>query len=371
MEQCGVLKRDEQTAVQLRSLYQTYGYLRYKMSKFEAYDFYARNKDFLISDHVITFTDTDGKLMALKPDVTLSIIKNSREYSGYVQKVYYQENVYRVSKGSGTFREIMQTGLECLGDVGLYDVCETVLLAVLSLRTIAPRWSLDLSHMGILSGVMERGSIPAEVQRSLLRCMRQKNSHEITAICREAGVAAETAATLEALCRIHAPLEEGIARLTQLCPEEETALGELRVVGDAMKQAGCGGVFLDFSIVSDMAYYSGITFQGFVEGLPGSVLSGGVYDNLMRRMGKQGGGIGFAVYLDQLERYGQTEKPYDVDTLLLYDADAAPGDVAGAVRLLTAAGGSVLAERTVPENLRYRQLLKLNGKGVERIAGND
>ena len=91
----------------------------------------------------------------------------------------------------------------------------------------------------------------------------------------------------------------------------------------------------------------------------------------MRKMGKQGGGIGFAVYLDQLERYGQTEKPYDVDTLLLYDADAAPGDVAGAVRLLTAAGGSVLAERTVPENLRYRQLLKLNGKGVERIAGND
>lgn len=46
MEQSGVLKRDEQTAVQLRSLYQTYGYLRYKMSKFEEYDFYARNKDF-------------------------------------------------------------------------------------------------------------------------------------------------------------------------------------------------------------------------------------------------------------------------------------------------------------------------------------
>ena len=46
MEQSGVLKRDEQTAVQLRSLYQTYGYLRYKMSKFEEYDYYARNKDF-------------------------------------------------------------------------------------------------------------------------------------------------------------------------------------------------------------------------------------------------------------------------------------------------------------------------------------
>ena len=38
------------------------------MSKFEEYDFYAVNKDFLVSDSVITFTDTNGKLMALKPD---------------------------------------------------------------------------------------------------------------------------------------------------------------------------------------------------------------------------------------------------------------------------------------------------------------
>ena len=62
----------------LRSLYRSYGYTQYKMSKFEEYDLYAKNKDFLISDGVITFTDTNGKLMALKPDVTLSIIKNKR-----------------------------------------------------------------------------------------------------------------------------------------------------------------------------------------------------------------------------------------------------------------------------------------------------
>ena len=42
----------------LRALYDTYGYTRYKMSKFEEYDLYSRNKDFLISDGVITFTDT-------------------------------------------------------------------------------------------------------------------------------------------------------------------------------------------------------------------------------------------------------------------------------------------------------------------------
>ena len=73
------LKREERVLFQLRSLYQSYGYRPYKMSKFEEYDLYVRNKDFLVSDGIITFTDTDGRLMALKPDVTLSIIKNTRD----------------------------------------------------------------------------------------------------------------------------------------------------------------------------------------------------------------------------------------------------------------------------------------------------
>ena len=67
-----VLKSDEKVSLTLRSLYAKNGYTRFKMSKFEEYDLYSRNKDFLVSDGVITFTDTNGKLLALKPDVTNS-----------------------------------------------------------------------------------------------------------------------------------------------------------------------------------------------------------------------------------------------------------------------------------------------------------
>ena len=64
-----VLSPIEKAVFCLRSLYRTYGYSQYKMSKFEEYDLYARNKSFLISDNIITFTGNGGKLMALKPDV--------------------------------------------------------------------------------------------------------------------------------------------------------------------------------------------------------------------------------------------------------------------------------------------------------------
>ena len=72
----------EQAIFRLRDLYGRFGYQRYKMSRFEEYDLYVRNKDFLVSDEVITFTDRSGRLLAMKPDVTLSIIKNAPDAPG-------------------------------------------------------------------------------------------------------------------------------------------------------------------------------------------------------------------------------------------------------------------------------------------------
>ena len=107
-----VLKKEEEAIFALRSLYKRYGYVPFKMSKFEEYDLYVGNKDFLVSDRVITFNDTDGRLLALKPDVTLSIIKHTADEQGIKHKVFYNENVYRVSGTTGQFKEIMQMGLE-------------------------------------------------------------------------------------------------------------------------------------------------------------------------------------------------------------------------------------------------------------------
>ena len=103
-----IFQKGEKLSFALRELYAGAGFEPYRMSKFEEYDLYARNKDFLVSDNVITFTDTSGTLMALKPDVTLSIIKNSTDEPNICRRVYYNENVYRVSAGSGAFSEIMQ-----------------------------------------------------------------------------------------------------------------------------------------------------------------------------------------------------------------------------------------------------------------------
>ena len=57
--------RNDTVLYNLRSLYEQYGYKRFKMSKFEEYDLYLEYKNFLQTENIITFTDLNGKLYAV------------------------------------------------------------------------------------------------------------------------------------------------------------------------------------------------------------------------------------------------------------------------------------------------------------------
>ena len=72
------LQPKERASFALRSLYETAGCRKYHMGRFEEYSLYQENRSFLSSEQVITFTDLDGRLLELKPDVTLSIAKTAQ-----------------------------------------------------------------------------------------------------------------------------------------------------------------------------------------------------------------------------------------------------------------------------------------------------
>ena len=153
------LRPEEAAALEIRGLYETFGYTKFKMNRFEEYSLYASNKDFLAGDKVLTFTDLDGRLMAMKPDVTLSIIKNiEAEPKDVRQKLYYVENVYREDKGSNNFKEISQMGLEYIGNVDLEGITEVVALASETLCIINRRYVLGLSHMGFVEELLNKAT---------------------------------------------------------------------------------------------------------------------------------------------------------------------------------------------------------------------
>lgn len=366
------LKYDEQAVFLLRSLYSKYGYKQYKMRKFEEYDLYVRNKDFLISDSVITFTDTNGKLMALKPDVTLSIVKNTKDSDGSVQKVYYDENVYRVSKGTHSYKEIKQAGLECIGDVDTYCVCEVLSLAVKSLMTISENCVVDVSDLAILFALYDYIGLSYETRTRMTSLISDKNTHEMKRLCEDMSVSAESTALLEELISYNGTPDEILPRLKAMAERigAQAEFSEFESVVSSLDEELQSKLRIDFSVVSDINYYNGIVFKGFIDKIPDSVLSGGRYDSLMQSMSRKSKAIGFAVYIDMLERFNIKEREFDYAAVLLYSENDSISTVKNAAQRLINEYGCVFTAKKLPEKATYGKLFELQNGEVILIENN-
>lgn len=366
------LKYDEQAVFLLRSLYSKYGYKQYKMRKFEEYDLYVRNKDFLISDSVITFTDTNGKLMALKPDVTLSIVKNTKDSDGSVQKVYYDENVYRVSKGTHSYKEIKQAGLECIGDVDTYCVCEVLSLAVKSLMTISESCVVDVSDLAILFALYNYIGLSYEARKRMTSLISDKNTHEMKRLCEDMSVSAESTALLEELISYNGTPDEILPRIKAMAERigAQAEFSEFESVVSSLDKELQSKLRIDFSVVSDINYYNGIVFKGFIDKIPDSVLSGGRYDSLMQSMSRKSKAIGFAVYIDMLERFNIKEREFDYAAVLLYSENDSISTVKNAAQRLINEYGCVFTAKKLPEKATYGKLFELQNGEVILIENN-
>ena len=352
-----ILKNEEAVSLKLRSIYSGFGYNRFKMSKFEEYDLYVRNKDFLISDGIITFTDTNGKLLALKPDVTLSIIKNSTDDGG-TKKLYYDENVYRISGDSKSFKEITQTGLECIGKVTLYDECEVLYLALESLATIDKNFILDLSHAGLVAVLLDSMNLENGVRRKIVEALQAKSADALTSLYEAGEIDRRSLDISNKLLANYKSSKALKSAFKGLGADDE--LESFVSILAAAEQFDFGGKLnVDFSIVDDRSYYSGVVFKGYIKGVPSEVLSGGRYDKIMKKMGKSSGAIGFAVYLDLLERHGAEKNDFDYDYIITGANELDAASVIAKVKELGLGGKKVAVMSEIPNDVTYREVIDL------------
>lgn len=312
-----ILRPQERLSLQLRLLYERSGFGQYRMGRFEEYGLYQQNRRFLTSDQVITFTDLDGRLLALKPDVTLSIAKNAQFEEGGCGRFYYAENVYRPSQESHTFQEISQMGLECIGTVDDAAAAQTASLAWQSLALAGRDFVLEASHMGFVTGLLDAVGAPEAVRPRLLSCVRDRNLHELKAAAEEAGLSRQGT---DALCRLDSLAGDWETVLAQAEPialnaAMGAALEELRTLCGALAAQG-QSLRLDLSLVNDMEYYNGLVLQGYVAGLPRAVLKGGRYDPLAEQFRPGAKAIGFALYMGELDRLGGEPPASERGTML-------------------------------------------------------
>lgn len=351
----------------LNALYDTYGYRKFKLTKFEPYDLYADNRDFLNSSQLITFTDLDGSLLALKPDVTLSIVKSN---TGGEEKVYYNETVYRPKDNH--YREILQSGIECIGRIDAYCEAEVIALAVKSLRLVSDRISVRLSDAAFLAKTFDAMDLSQSTREEILKLFNKKNVAGLSNLTAEGRLTKASEQTLRKLMDLYLPFTEGIevlrsCAISNASAQEIEHLAGLRGILEAFQVLD--SVYLDFSLVNSMDYYNGILFQGAVQGIPFTILSGGRYDRLPEKMGKAVGAIGFAMNLDIVTNYLLPPRSHDVDALILYDPEKdTPEETAAVIEAFTKAGQCVRSIR-IDEEDRMEHKIRAAKRLTVREAG--
>ncbi|MBV7389185.1 MULTISPECIES: ATP phosphoribosyltransferase [Enterococcus] len=297
-----ILLPKEKIELQLRKLYREHGFRPYHLNNFEEYQLYQRNLNFLRNTGVITFTGNDGRTMALKPDVTLSIVKNLP--NNQPQRVYYVEDVYRHDSQAGEYQKINQIGIELIDKIQPKDEVEVLKLAWQSLSLVG-EGTLDVSHIGILAGICQK--FPESEHEKVVVAMRMKSSHAMTELAEKNGLTKEESENLGKLVRVAGHFEKKICRAEELLanfPESLASLKELKNLFDTLSQmddlSSNIRMRLDFSVVNDADYYSGLLFQGFIKEAKETILYGGRYDRLLEKEHKNQGAVGYGMNLNHV-----------------------------------------------------------------------
>ncbi len=360
-----VLRQDEEYVLELRRLYESFGYKKFKMSKFEKYDLYLENKSFLRNANIVTVTDPAGRLLALKPDITLSIVKNIKS-DKLPEKLYYSENIYISDSEAGEIKETTQVGLEYIGELDIRALGELLLLAAESLNCISENFRIAVSHMGFVSEILDSANVSESSKKRIYKLISEKNLHGLKDLCATLNIPDETCTRLCGLISVCGKLSDALDSAKALvCGDASNAgLAELSAISEILDKFDLSDKFiLDFSVMNDVSYYNGLVFQGFIGGVPRHVLSGGRYDNLVQRFGCNASAAGFAVYIDLLDRFLYCESEFDYDALLLYSSECDSASVLKWQMTYSYNGKTCLAVTEEPGGLRYRHKFEMSLDG--------
>ena len=316
------MSKKDLVLLNIRKMYDSYGYKKISLPSFEEYDLYNENKDF-IDRNVLTVMSPNGKLLALRPDITLSVAKKvSKDQSLKYSKIYYQENTYNLTKYVG-YEEDEQLGIELIGKESTFLDFEIINLAVKSLDIINKKSMIVLSHAGFISSIFENFDLEYEIKEQILDCINRKNSHDIQKILkRNEHISENVKKLIYKIPELSGNLENIEKELLKYEINDNTKkiLSELKQLNSLlMKFYKKSKIIFDFSVVKNLNYYNGIILQGYIEDFPNVILTGGRYDKLFEKFGVDTGAVGFAILTDGLKGYYKDTDKKDFEILIAYD----------------------------------------------------
>lgn len=301
----------------LINIYERFGFKKIKLSKFEDYNLYNNNKDFLQTEHILTFMNLNGNLKSLRPDVTLSIVKKVlKDNEKETQKIYYIEDIYKIV--SNEYEEIPQVGVEIIGKLNNYSNLEIISMAIESLKSINEDYILEISNIDFISAIFDEINLEENLKIEILNNIYLKNKHDLEKLLNK-NVDCKYKKYILSFIELSGNYKDILKKLKSLIINKkmQKSYEELKSLSAVFEMHNnFDKILLDFSIESQLGYYNGIIFKGYIKESNDIILSGGRYDKLLNKFNSNKNAIGFAIYMDKL--YEKNKTSDFIDILILY-----------------------------------------------------
>ena len=301
----------------LINIYERFGFKKIKLSKFEDYNLYNNNKDFLQTEHILTFMNLNGNLKSLRPDVTLSIVKKVlKDNDKETQKIYYIEDIYKIV--SNEYEEIPQVGVEIIGKLNNYSNLEIISMAIESLKSINKNYILEISNIDFISAIFDEINLEENLKIEIINNIYLKNKHDLEKLLNK-NVDCKYKKYILSFIELSGNYKDILKKLKSLIINKkmQKSYEELKSLSFVFElYNNFDKILLDFSIESQLGYYNGIIFKGYIKESNDIILSGGRYDKLLNKFNSNKNAIGFAIYMDKL--YEKNKTSDFIDILILY-----------------------------------------------------
>jgi ATP phosphoribosyltransferase regulatory subunit len=321
------------------------GYMEVSSPALEYYDLFSR--DYLANngDNTFKLIDTDGKILVLRPDCTVPIVRIlSTKMKDFVfpLRLCYVQDVFRIDEEqAGKKREFRQAGVELFGIDSYKADVEVIIIAIESLKHLGlENFQIDIGQTKLLRGILETMGVEEEIKQLIVQNMEDKNLVALNNLIEQLSIEEDIKSTLKQLPKLFGDPEEVLGEINSLplTPSMKEAVEELEMICKKVEEYGLREyIKLDLGMITTLKYYSGVIFKGFTKDLGKVLLSGGRYDELLRDFDMDIPATGFAFSVNKVTKALKIQRNLEVQDkkhiLLLEDENSgATSDVLNALR---------------------------------------
>lgn len=296
----------------IEAIFESYGYQEIITPSIEFYKTYDHAFETLNSSDLYKFFDENGDILALRMDMTVPIARVCASKFKDMQPPFrfrYTSNVFKVrQKFMGKRSEVSDCGIELIG-LNEQNDAEILVLALDVMKNFN-EYTLEVGNVNFFQAACKVLRFNEEEKKQLADLIDRKSMVDLEQYLHSLYLSEDIIhffMELPFLCGNIDVLDKAY----QYCfdPSLKEVLDSMRSCISILKEIGYEKhITIDLGKVPHLDYYTGIIFEGFVSGVGISVLSGGRYDRLLEKFGRNLPAIGFSVKLDPLVGQVQLEE---------------------------------------------------------------